>query len=39
MMEVLHPVTPQLNSCIALNLGKMLKPCFFEKTHELQFNR
>ena len=25
MMEVLHPVTPQSNSCIALNLGKMLK--------------
>ena len=39
MMEVLHPVTPQLNSCIALNLGKMLKPRFFEKRHELEFNR
>ena len=31
MMEVLHQVTYQLNSCIALNLGKMLKPRFFEK--------
>ena len=39
MMEVIHPVTPQLNCCIALNLGKMLKPRFFEKPHELEFNR
>ena len=38
MMEVLHQVTQQLNSCIALNLGKMLKPSFFEKPHELEFN-
>ena len=39
MMEVLHQVTPQLNSCIDLNLGKMLKPRLFEKPHELEFNR
>ena len=38
-MEVLHQVIPQLNSWIALNLGKMLKPRFFEKPHELEFNR
>ena len=39
MMEVLHPVTPQLNSCIALNLEKRLKSRFFEKPHDLEFNR
>ena len=39
MMEVLHQVTPQLNSCIDLNLGKMLKPRLFENPHELEFNR
>ena len=38
-MEVLHQVTHQLISCITLNLGKMLKSCFFEKLHELEFNR
>ena len=38
MMEVLHQVTHQLNSCIALNLRKMLKPCFFEKPDEFAFN-
>ena len=39
MIEVLHQAAHQLNSCIALNLGKMLKPRFFEKPHELEFNR
>ena len=39
MMEVLHQVTPKLNSCIALNLRQMLKPRFSEKPHELEFNR
>ena len=31
MTEVLHQVTHQSNSCIALNLGKLLKPRFFEE--------
>ena len=39
MMEVLHQVTHQLNSCIVLNLGKMLKSRFFVKPHALEFNR
>ena len=28
MMEILHQVTPQLNSCIDLNLGKILNLAF-----------
>ena len=39
MMEVLRQVTHELNSCIVLNLGKMLKSRFFVKPHELEFNR
>ena len=39
MMEVLHQVTHELNSCIVLNLGKMLKSRFFVKRHELEFNK
>ena len=30
MIEVLHQFTPQLNSCIALNSGKMLKLAFLK---------
>ena len=39
MMEVFHQVTTQLNSCIAVNLGKMLKPRFLEKPDEFDFSR
>ena len=39
MMEILRQVIHQLNSCIALNLGKMLKPRFFEKPDEFDLSR
>ena len=38
-MEVLHQGTHHLNSCISLNLGKILKPCFFEKPDKFDFSK
>ena len=38
-MAAPNQVTHQLSSFIALNLGKMLKSCFFEKSDWFEFNR